>query len=143
MIFFEAGIIGPWVCEKAGGTWIPGRGTAIGQIKDGDITAGVLYEDFNGANIMCHIRGEQGWANRRFLGVIYDYPFCQLKVKRITVPVASTNQESIRLVEHMGFTLESRLERAIPDSGDLLLYRMFAEECKYIRGRYALPARHP
>lgn len=142
MIFFDAHIIGPWVCEKAGGTWISGRGTAIGEMKDGQITAGVLYEDYREkANIVCHIRGEPGWANRKFLSIIYDYPFNQLQVKRITVPVDSTNEASIRLVENMGFKLECTLKQAIPD-GDLLLYVMFKEDCKYIRGRYALPARN-
>lgn len=142
MIFFDAHIIGPWVCEKAGGTWIPGRGTAIGEMKDGRITAGVLYEDYREkANIVCHIRGEPGWANRKFLSIIYDYPFNQLQVKRVTVPVDSTNEASIQLVEHMGFKLECTLKQAIPD-GDLLLYVMFKEDCKYIRGRYALPARN-
>lgn len=132
---FDPSVIGPWVCEKAGGTWIPGRGQAIGQVKDGQINAGVLYEDWNGANIVCHIRGDGGWANRRFLNVIFDYPFNQLKVRRITVPVSSANQKSRKLVEHMGFSLESVLAQATPE-GDLLLYRMFKEECKFIKGKY-------
>ena len=141
MIFSDVAVIGPWVCEKTGGTWTPARGSALGLIKDEKIIAGVLYEDWNGANIVCHIRGENGWANRKFLGTIFDFPFNGLKVKRITVPVASTNQDSVRLVEHMGFKLECTLKQATPD-GDLLLYAMFKEECKYIRGRYALPARN-
>jgi len=97
--------------------------------------AGVLYEDYNGANVVCHIRGEPGWADRRFLGIIFDYPFNQLNVKRITVPVNSTNKESIKLVTHMGFTLESTLAQATPD-GDLLLFCLFKKDCKYIRGKY-------
>lgn len=97
--------------------------------------AGVLYEDFNGANIVCHIAGEGNWASRGFLGVIFDYPFNQLNVSRITVPVASTNLKSINLVTRMGFTLESTLAQAIPD-GDLHLFRMFRKECKYLEGKY-------
>lgn len=131
----DAGIVGPWVCEQAGGTWVEGRGTAIGRVRDGRLVAGVLYEDFNGANVICHIRGDSGWASRGYLGVIFDYPFRQLGVKRITVPVCSTNTACRKLVEHMGFTLESTLAEATP-LGDMLLYRMFASECKYLRGRY-------
>lgn len=134
----DAEIVGPWVATRTGGTWSPGRGTAIGKLDDqGNLIAGVLYEDWNGANIMCHIAGEGNWASRRFLNVIFDYPFNRLKVRRITVPVGSTNIKSIHLVTRMGFALESTLAQAIP-SGNLLLYRMFRSECQYLRGKYAL-----
>ena len=132
----DAEIVGPWVASRTGGTWSPGRGTAIGKLDDqGNLIAGVLYEDWNGANIMCHIAGEGNWASRRFLNVIFDYPFNQLKVKRITVPVGSTNIKSIHLVTRMGFALESTLAQAIP-GGDLHLFRMFRSECQYLRGKY-------
>lgn len=132
----DAEIVGPWVASRTGGTWSPGRGTAIGKLDDqGNLIAGVLYEDWNGANIVCHIAGEGNWASRRFLNVIFDYPFNQLEVKRITVPVGSTNIKSIHLVTRMGFALESTLAQAIP-GGDLLLYRMFRSECQYLRGKY-------
>lgn len=132
----DAEIVGPWVASRTGGTWSPGRGTAIGKLDDqGNLIAGVLYEDWSGANIMCHIAGEGNWASRRFLNVIFDYPFNQLKVRRITVPVGSTNIKSIHLVTRMGFALESTLAQAIP-GGDLLLYRMFRSECQYLRGKY-------
>ena len=133
---FDAERIGPWGCARAGGAWTPQRGTAIGRLDcDGKLMAGVLYEDFNGANIVCHIAGEGNWASRGFLNVIFDYPFNQLNVGRITVPVASTNLKSINLVTRMGFTLESTLAQAIPD-GDLHLFRMFRKECKYLEGKY-------
>lgn len=134
---FDANVIGPWVCLRAGGTWVHGRGSAIGRYQDGELTAGVLYEDWNGANVVCHIAGEGNWANRAFLGVIFDYPFNQLKVKRITVPVSSGNVKSINLVTRMGFELESTLAQATPD-GDLHLFRMWRDDCKYLRGKYAL-----
>ena len=134
----DAELVGPWVASRTGGTWSPGRGTAIGKLDDqGNLIAGVLYEDWNGANIVCHIAGEGNWASRQFLNVIFDYPFNQLEVRRITVPVGSTNIKSIHLVTRMGFALESTLAQAIPD-GNLLLYRMFRSECQYLRGKYAL-----
>jgi RimJ/RimL family protein N-acetyltransferase len=136
MLTFDASIVGPWVSQKTNGTWCEGRGQGIGKLVDGQLVAGVLYEDFNGANVVCHIAGEGAWADRQFLAVIFDYPFNQLKVRRITVPVCGSNARSVKLVEHMGFVLESRLEQATLDS-DLLLYRLFKDECKYLRGKYA------
>ncbi len=135
MIYLDSDVIGPWVCEKAGGQWVAGNGQTIGLLKDGELVAGVIYEQFNGANIVCHIRGEPGWANRKYLATIFDYPFNQLRVNRITVPVNGKNETSKRLVTHMGFELECSLARANPD-GDLLLFRMFREDCKYLRKPY-------
>lgn len=136
MLTLDASIVGPWVVERTGGSWCEGRGQAIGKLVDGKLVAGVLYEDFSGTNVVCHIAGEGSWADRHFLGVIFDYPFNQLKALRITVPVCGSNIKSQRLVEHMGFVLESRLEKATLNS-DLLLYRLFKGECKYLNGKYA------
>lgn len=133
----DAEVVGPWVCARGGGTWTKGRGTAIGKLKEGRLIAGVLYEDWNGANIVEHIAAEGDWACRRFLNVMFDYPFNQLGVKRITAPVASDNQKCINLVTKMGFTLECTLAQATP-TADVHIFRMFKEECKYIRGKYAL-----
>lgn len=134
---FDPQSIGPWVCAKAGGTWVPGRGSVIGKVNEaGALVAGVLYEDWNGANVVCHIRGEGNWACRSYLATIFDYPFNQLKVKRITVPVASTNLKSIQLVTKMGFELECTLAQATPE-GDLHLFRMWRDECKYLKGKYS------
>lgn len=129
---FDAERIGPWVCARAGGTWTPGRGTAIGRERNGQLIAGVLYEDFNHANIICHIAGVGNWLNREFLWTIFDYPFRQLKVKRITTPVAQSNIKSQRFTEHLGFELEARLQDAHP-SGDLFIYRMMAADCRWLR----------
>jgi RimJ/RimL family protein N-acetyltransferase len=115
--------------------WTRGRGTAIGRLKDGELVAGVLYEDYTKANIVCHIAGNDGWATRGFLGLIFNYPFEQLGVKRITAPVHSNNEKSILLMTRLGFTLEAVLAQAIPE-GDLLIYRMFKSECRFLEDRY-------
>jgi RimJ/RimL family protein N-acetyltransferase len=135
-VSFNADFVGPWVSEKTGGTWTKGRGTAIGKLgTDGQIIAGVLYEDWNGVNVVCHIAGIGNWATKEFLNLIFDYPFNRIGAKRITTPISSDNEKSINLVLKMGFELECRLRKATP-FGDLLLFCMFAENCKYIKGKY-------
>ncbi len=135
-VTFDADLIGPWVCAKTGGTWLKGRGTAIGKLnQNGDLVAGVLYEDWNGANIVGHIAGLDGWASKGFLGLIFDYPFNQIGAKRITAPVNSNNDKARLLLEKLGFIIDATLAQAIPD-GDLLLYRMYKSECKFLEDRY-------
>lgn len=131
MIAFDAERIGPWVCERGGGQWIPGRGTAIGRIVDGRIVGGILYEDWNGANVICHIAGEGNWLSKTFLWMIFDYPFRQLQVKRMTAPVASTNLPARNFVERLGFEREAILHDAHPD-GDIIIYKMTADKCRWL-----------
>lgn len=135
MITVDAEHVGPWVFERIGTFWVKGRGNAIGKLKDGELIAGVVYEDWNGPNVVCHIAGEGNWATPKFLATIFDYPFNQLKVRRITVPVCASNVKSIKLVEKLGFRKEAELLGAT-SKGNLLLFRMFRDECKYIKGTY-------
>lgn len=134
MIFFDADIIGPWVAERVGiKRYIPGTASAIGRIKDGRIVAGVLYQDYNGANVSAHIAGEgKSWLNKKFLSIIFDYPFNQLKVNRITGYVVSTNKAAQNLDEKLGFKREAILRDAHPD-GDLIIYAMHKDECRWLK----------
>lgn len=134
MIVFDTSLVVPWVCERVGiGDVVPEKYSAIGNLKNGHLVAGVLYEDCNGANVFCHIAGEgAGWLSREFLSIIFDYPFNQLKVRRISGVVASTNIAARKLDEHLGFDLEAILHDAHPD-GDLYLYKMTAEKCRWLK----------
>lgn len=130
-------LIGPWVMDKLSATWLPGESVSIGLMDiaedgKGEILAGVLYEDFNQANVMCHIAAVPGrnWLNRHFLWYIFYYPFVQLKCHRITVVVADTNADCRNFVTSLGFELEATLKDAHP-KGDLLVYKILADNCKW------------
>lgn len=105
--------------------------TAIGLERNGQLIAGVVYSVFNGSCITADIRGVGRWANREFLRVIFDYPFRQLGVKRITAVVESDNDTSQKFVKHLGFVHEATLRHA-GRSGDLLVFRMFRDDCKWL-----------
>lgn len=133
-IVYDAERIGPWVCERAGGQWMPGRGTAIGLERDGELVAGVLYEDFNGANVVMHVAsdGTRQWLNLEYLHKCFEYPFAQLGCARVTGIVPSANEAALHFDMRLGFEVEARLEGAHPD-GDLIVLRMKREECRWIR----------
>lgn len=134
-VIFDADIVGPWVCERAGGQWIKGRGTAIGKISNGKLVAGVLYEDFNGTNIVCHIAVEQNSLDREFLGLIHQYPFIQLGVKRVTGLVSSANKKALKLDLKLGFEVEAVLKGACSD-GDMIVLVLWKENCRYLDDKY-------
>lgn len=132
-MIFDAEVIGPWLASRIPGmTYYPGTASGIGRVKDGQIVAGAIYHDFNGANVFAHIAVDPGGMSRRFLSIIFDYPFNQLGVQRITGVVPSSNAAARRLDEHLGFELEATLQGAHPD-GDLLIYKMTADSCRWLK----------
>lgn len=128
--------IGPGVVE-----WMRSRSSEIGDspaqgigwVEKDELIAGVAYTDFNGVNLNMHVVAVPGrkWLRREFLFTCFDYPFNQCKVRRVTGLVGEGNKEARRFDEHLGFVLETTLEKAHP-TGDLLVYRMFREECRWI-----------
>lgn len=133
-IVYDADRIGPWVCERAGGTWLPGRGTAIGLQRDGELVAGVLYEDFNGANVIMHVAsdGTGAWLTKDYLRTCFAYPFEQLGCKRVTGIVPSSNEKALAFDTHLGFEVEAVLTEAHPD-GDLVVLSMRRDDCRWLR----------
>ena len=118
-----------------GAEW--GPYTAIGLELDGELVGGVVYDGWYGPNVFAHIAGKPGtrWLTRSFLYAMFQYPFVQLGVERITGPVPSTNLAAIRLDTHLGFVHEATLRGAVPD-GDLLLFVMWKEKCRFLGERY-------
>lgn len=106
----------------------------IGLVKDGEIIAGVLYDDYNGSNIWMHVAAKEGrtWLNRTFLRACFAYPFLQLNCKRVSGWVEVCNADARRFDEHLGFQPEAILSSAGRDGGDVIIYRMFKDECRFI-----------
>ncbi len=123
-----------WVAKRTNEFGNFGCAQAIGWLRDGELVAGVVYAEFNGPNVVCHIAsdGSRRWLTREYLRTIFDYPFNQMGCERITVCVGQKNADSNRFVKHLGFELECRLEGAHP-TGDLLVYRMFRSRCRFLQ----------
>jgi RimJ/RimL family protein N-acetyltransferase len=126
-----------FVSERIGSGRKTDNFTAIGVESDDKLIAGVVYSDFNGSNIFAGIAGDgKRWLTPDFLWFMFFYPFGQLKVKRVSACVEQTNFVSQQFLEKLGFELEAVLKRA-GKTGDLLVYRMFRENCRYLERRNA------
>lgn len=129
--------VGPWVAKKIFGPW---RGDpAIGLERGGEMVAGVIYENWNRRSVTCHI-AVQGLLTPAYLAAIFHYPFVHLGCDKIIAPVAEGNAESIRFVRNLGFREEARITDAHPD-GDLILFTMRRDKCRFIGERYAAKIR--
>ena len=127
-------LAGHWTAEKIKGSYFEAKSQAIGLKQNGEFVAGVIYENWNRQSIVCHI-AISGRLTPKYLAVIFDYPFNVCKVKKIIVPVDATNLKSISLVEKMGFTEEARIKDGMAD-GDMILYTLAKDDCKYLGERY-------
>ena len=107
---------------------------AIGLRRDGELVAAAVYEGFNGQNMWVHLCGVPGarWMTREFLRAGFAYPFLVCGVKRLSGYVNASNHEARRLNEHFGYRVEATLAGAAPDGGDVLIYVMRREDCRYV-----------
>ncbi len=107
---------------------------AIGLRRDGELVAAAVYEGFNGQNMWAHLCGLPGarWMTRDFLRAGFGYPFLVCGVKRLSGYVNASNHEARRLNEHFGYRVEATLAGAAPDGGDVLIYVMRREDCRYV-----------
>lgn len=120
-------------------TLIPGLARSngmrcIGLRKHGALVAAAIYEGFNGQNMWVHLAGLPGkrWMTRDFLRAGFAYPFNVCGVKRLSGYVNASNTAACRLNEHLGYRVEATLAGAAPDGGDVLIYVMRKEDCRYV-----------
>jgi RimJ/RimL family protein N-acetyltransferase len=106
----------------------------LGLERDGKLVAGVLYEGFNGQNVWVHLAAEPGgrWMTREFLRYCFHYPFNEMKVKRLSGYVDASNDKARRLNEHLGYKPEAVLAGAGIDGGDVVIYVMWRDDCRYL-----------
>jgi len=105
----------------------------LGLERDGSLIAGVVYEGFNGHNMWIHVGAQPGarWLTRDFLRTCFAYPFQQCGVSRLSGYVNASNLAARRFDEHLGFEQEAVLHGAGPDGGDVIIYKMLHERCRY------------
>lgn len=130
IVFGENERCGTWADERIGyvNGWQPGFQT-IGLEVEGELRAVVVYENFTGHDISMSLAVER--ASPSFLDAAFRYPFQQLKCRRVSSEIASSNEKALELVRKLGFELEGVKRDAIPDD-DLLIYGMTRSECNYL-----------
>lgn len=109
----------------------------IGLKRDGQMVAGVIYEGWNDHNVWMHVCAEPGsrWMTRAYLRECFAFPFVERGLKFVRGHVNASNDAARRLDEHLGFRQEARLYGAAADGGDVILYCMRRDECRFIGER--------
>lgn len=133
--------VGAFVAERIGVPSVSSFGdyAAIGVAQDDRIVTGVVYAEYNGSNCWMHVATEAP-LTRYLLAVGFHYPFVKLGCQRVTGWVEECNVAAYKLDKHLGFDLEFVMPRAARDGGNVLVMRMFKEDCRFLKlgGRYGL-----
>ena len=125
--------VGKWICERLGGLYSPIGSSSIGLERNGELVAGVLYDNFVGRCISMHVAAKgKNWLNKAFIFTCFDYPFNQLKCAKVLGLVPASNAVARRFDEHLGFSLEHVITDGAKD-GDLCIYSMTRDACRYLR----------
>jgi RimJ/RimL family protein N-acetyltransferase len=131
-VVFQDDAIGHWVCHRTGDEWHSGKGTTMAFLNDdGEIVCGIVFYDFNGRTVWMGIATNEGWASPEAFHAVADYAYKQLGVQWVRCRIAKTNFRSTRLVESVGFELETLLSDSCP-SGDEVIYRLSRDNCKWL-----------
>lgn len=106
----------------------------MGWRRDGELVAGVIFENIGRHNAWVHVAAIEGgaWLVRRAIWYPFVYAFGVCGLDRLSGHIEASNTASRRFAEHLGFRQEAVLSGAAEDGGDVLIYVLWAKECRYV-----------
>lgn len=133
-LVYDNDVVLPFMQALIPGLHVGGDARVIGLERGGRLVAGAAYEGFNGRNMWVHLAGVPGglWLDRKFLRAGFAYPFLVCGVDRLSGYVNASNKQACRFNEHVGYQQEAVLRGAAPDGGDVLIYVMWKDRCRYV-----------
>ena len=115
-----------------------GEFCALGLMRHGRFVAGVIYNKMEGANVCMHIGAVGGakWLNEEFLHAAFDYPFNELRKRRVTACIRASNRKAIKFVKNLGFEYEGTMKHYYSDD-DMVIHGMLREKCRFLMRKAA------
>lgn len=98
------------------------------------IKVAMLYNHFLWPDCCMNVAARPGalWAHPQVLWHAFTYPFEQLKCRRVTGLTSVKRKEAVKTNDALGFVREGLLRNADPEGGDVILYGMLREECRWL-----------
>lgn len=136
LVYGEERRLLPWAQERIGFKFRRDAYT-IGQERDGELVAVVVFDNFSDADCNMHIAsdGSRAWLSKGLLMAAFAYPFIQLGLRRVTGMVPSRNEAALSFDEHIGFVREGYHPHALPDD-DVVSLGMLRENCRFIQKEF-------
>lgn len=109
-----------------------GPAYTIANFQDGKISCVVVFHNLRQTGCEVSIVSDRG-LSKGFIKVVFGYAFQLANLSRLSALVETGNQESIEMVEKLGFKREGTLRHAADNGSNLYIYGMLKEECKWVR----------
>lgn len=128
-------VIARWVQARLPDCTVFDNPAAFGVLRGGRLAAGILFHryDARAGDIEIVLAAElPRWATRQVFWTAFAFAFLQLGCRRVSARVNAANTRARRLIEGAGFVLEGLLREAGHDRGNVLIYGMLREECRWL-----------
>lgn len=132
LVLYDKERVADWVAGRVAQR-VPWEGyQAFGIEMNGEIVAGVVIHQINGANAFCHIAIDKPTKMLfQLFTAVCDYCFRQLGLNRITGLVPSNEEHIIKFDMRLGFGIEFIMKDAAPGA-DLVGLVMWADKCPWL-----------
>lgn len=139
--------VATWCNMRLGGGLVAQLFVAIGVLQEGvgpaDVTAETLPDvlqaaayfwghqnDDDMSDICCAVVSDNiETATPAKIRAVLDYPFGQLKCRRITAEIDLSNDRAVRQAQKLGFKLEGRKRRAAAGGREMGVFGLLPDEC--------------
>lgn len=135
--------IAQWVCGQLKLKPYPqGMYRAIGITNShGKLIGGLIWHNYHednwGKPMFIEVTlatVDKHWATRHTLRELFQYPFTQLKVRRVQATCHRKAKRVRTALVKLGFQLEGIVRDAHPQGGDAAHYSILRNECKWLKG---------
>lgn len=126
LIFDDKERVGAWVADQVGqaATW--GSFYAMGAEVDGELVAGIVFNNFNDSSATSHFAVSK--PTKLFIQLLdhcYAYAFEKNGLLRLTGLINADNWKSLRLSTHIGFEPESVMRKAGNGGTDIIVLALW------------------
>lgn len=139
LLFNHDAMVGDWVKERLpivpkNAEWGPFR--AIGVLYNDSLVAGVVYNQLKQDLRDCHMTiasSQPSWCSKLILKALFDYPFNQIGVARVTAITNQSNKKTKNMLKRLGFLHEGCIRYYYNPNEGALIYGMIKSECNWIK----------
>lgn len=143
LIYGQDKPIATWICHQLKLNPFPENmyraiGIAIGTKLIGGVIWHGYCQDIYGKPLLieCTIYTvDKRWATRHTLRELFQYPYRQLRVKRVQATCAKKAKRVRSTLSRLGFKFEGICREAHPHGGDAAHYSILEHECKWLKGK--------
>lgn len=139
--------VATWIEDKLGGDVVSVPFRAVGIVGDnGKLIGGAYFYNHRepnivdgkkyGGDIYAAVALEEGaFMTPDVVSKILAFPFGQLDLPRVSVDIDENNTHAIEQAERLGFQPEGIKEGAGPTGGDIIMFGLKRDNCKFWRAQ--------